>query len=133
MKETKVYVGDLDDFATEKELRDAFEQFGNVTHVWVSKKPPGFAFVSMTNYEDAEDAVRGLDGSELCGVRARVEISKKQSYESRGSKNRSSDGDRGGDYQRRDTGDHYTDRPYASSKGLADRYRDRSPNRSRRY
>ena len=63
MKETKVYVGDLDDFATEKELRDAFEQFGNVTHVWVSKKPPGFAFVSMTNYEDAEDAVRGLDGS----------------------------------------------------------------------
>jgi hypothetical protein len=36
---------------------------------------PGFAFVEFEDDRDAEDAVRGLDGTTICGNRVRVEHS----------------------------------------------------------
>ena len=34
----------------------------------------GFAFVLMDDPRDAEDAVRGLDGSRICGRRVKVGV-----------------------------------------------------------
>jgi len=73
--ETKIYVGGLPDDATSQELEDVFHRFGRIRKVWVARRPPGFAFIEFEDIRDAEDAVRALDGSRICGVRARVELS----------------------------------------------------------
>ena len=51
----------------EDDIRDAFEKFGRVTDVFIPKdretgKPKGFAFVTLSDKRDADDAVAGLDG-----------------------------------------------------------------------
>lgn len=71
----KVYVGDLPKDAREKELHQAFEYYGNLRSVWVARNPAGFAFVEFEDARDAENAVRALDGTKICGGRARVELS----------------------------------------------------------
>merc|ERR1712107_191957 len=67
----------------------AFTKYGNVRNVWVARRPPGFAFVEMEDPRDAEDAVRALDGTRICGSRVKVEMS------NGGKKNRSRSRDRG--------------------------------------
>ena len=71
----KVYVGGLRDDANRYDLEDAFAKYGPVKNVWVARRPPGFAFVEMQESRDADDAVRGLDGTRVCGSRVKVEIS----------------------------------------------------------
>ncbi|KAF7634558.1 RRM domain-containing protein [Meloidogyne graminicola] len=73
--EGKVYVGGLPEDATSEELDDAFHKFGRIRKIWVARRPPGFAFVEFDDGRDAEDAVRALDGTRICGVKARVELS----------------------------------------------------------
>ena len=71
----KVYVGGLRDDANRYDLEDTFARYGPVKNVWVARRPPGFAFVEMETSRDAEDAVKGLDGTRVCGSRVKVEIS----------------------------------------------------------
>ncbi|BFZ05305.1 hypothetical protein BsWGS_08345 [Bradybaena similaris] len=71
----KIYVGDLPKDASEKELERAFSYYGRLKSVWVARNPPGFAFVEFEDYRDAEDSVKELDGTTICGVRCRVELS----------------------------------------------------------
>ena len=59
----KVYVGDLPRDATDKELERAFNYYGPLRSVWVARNPPGFAFVEFEDSRDADDAIRGLDGT----------------------------------------------------------------------
>merc|ERR1712098_319890 len=118
MGEAKVYVGDLGNEATRYELEDAFSPFGAVKNVWIAKKPPGFAFVLMEDPRDAEDAVKELDGSRLCGRRVKVQLSKQKS----GGRDR--DRDRDGDRRR----DRSRDRDRRRSRS---RSRDRRRSRSR--
>uniref|UniRef100_A0A915LUL9 RRM domain-containing protein n=1 Tax=Meloidogyne javanica TaxID=6303 RepID=A0A915LUL9_MELJA len=73
--EGKVYVGGLPEDATSEEIDDAFHKFGRIRKIWVARRPPGFAFVEFDDHRDAEDAVRALDGTRICGVKARVELS----------------------------------------------------------
>ncbi|KHJ48288.1 hypothetical protein D918_01559 [Trichuris suis] len=73
--ETKVYVGGLPDRASRSEIEAVFSRFGQLRNVWVARRPSGFAFVVFEDGRDAEDAVRSLDGTKLCGVKVRVEIS----------------------------------------------------------
>ncbi|KAF4520658.1 hypothetical protein B566_EDAN007524 [Ephemera danica] len=78
----KLYVGDLGSNASKQELEEAFSYYGPLRNVWVARNPPGFAFVEFEEPRDAEDAIRGLDGSKsssstrtVCGRRVRVEMS----------------------------------------------------------
>jgi len=61
--ECKIYVGDLAREAEEKDLERAFGHYGPLKSVWVARNPPGFAFLEFEDSRDAEDAVRGLDGT----------------------------------------------------------------------
>ena len=59
----KIYVGDLARDTTERDLERAFSYYGKLRSVWVARNPAGFGFVEYDDTRDAEDAVRGLDGS----------------------------------------------------------------------
>ncbi|MCD6352418.1 MAG: RNA-binding protein [Armatimonadetes bacterium] len=68
----RIYVGNLSYDTTETTLREAFEQFGTVESAVVitdrdTGRSRGFGFVEMTDKEEAETAIRALDGSELDG------------------------------------------------------------------
>jgi len=71
----KVYVGGLSEDANKFDLEDAFGRYGRVKAVWIARRPPGFGFVEMEDSRDAEDAVKGLDGTRIAGCRVRVEMS----------------------------------------------------------
>ncbi|KAM9718200.1 RNA-binding protein 4.3 isoform 1-T5 [Menidia menidia] len=55
------------------ELRALFEEYGTVTECAVVKN---FAFVHMPNYDEAMDAIKGLDNTEFQDKRIHVQISK---------------------------------------------------------
>ena len=47
--------------------------YGPIRKVWVAQNPHGFAFIEFEDERDAEDSVRGLDGTSVCGSRVRGE------------------------------------------------------------
>ncbi|KAJ7529812.1 hypothetical protein O6H91_15G066900 [Diphasiastrum complanatum] len=59
---SRVYVGNVDPRATERELEDEFRAYGVLRSVWVARKPPGFAFIEFDDLRDAHDAIRAMDG-----------------------------------------------------------------------
>ena len=71
----KVYIGNLGNNGSKYEIEDAFGEYGPLRNVWVARNPPGFAFVEFENSRDAEDSVRGLDGTRICGQKVQVEMS----------------------------------------------------------
>merc|ERR1712121_81547 len=76
-----IYVGQLDYHATDDDLRDAFEKFGEITRVSIVKdrdtgRSKGFAFVEFEKVDDAEDAIQGFDGKEIRNREVRVSMSK---------------------------------------------------------
>ena len=73
---TRVYVGNLEDGTSKRDLEREMEGFGPLRDVWVARNPPGFAFVVFEDRRDAEDAVRNLNGRRVCGCRVRVEIAR---------------------------------------------------------
>ncbi len=67
-----IYIGNLSYRATEDELRQAFEAFGQVDGVQIIKdkltgQSRGFAFVQMPQQSEAEAAIAGIHGVELGG------------------------------------------------------------------
>jgi RNA recognition motif-containing protein len=67
-----IYVGNLSREATEGDLREAFEAYGQVSSVNIIKdkytgEPRGFGFVEMPAKSEAESAIAGLNGKELKG------------------------------------------------------------------
>lgn len=76
-----IYVGNLSFQATEEELRQAFEEFGQVASVNVIKdkytgESRGFAFVQMPSDEEAKAAIENLNGRDLGGRSLRVSEAK---------------------------------------------------------
>ncbi|KRX94477.1 Serine/arginine-rich splicing factor 3 [Trichinella pseudospiralis] len=72
----KVYIGGLPQGASQDELREKFEVFGPLRHVWVARNPWGFAFVEFEDSRDAQDSIRELDQTHLCGVKVTVQLSR---------------------------------------------------------
>ena len=72
-----IYVGSLSYAATEDDLKQAFEAFGQVESVKIIKdrysgESRGFGFVEMPDKAEAESAIEGLNGKELKGRRLNV-------------------------------------------------------------
>jgi len=67
-----IYVGNLSYDATEDDLRQAFEAFGQVASVAVIKdrytgRSRGFGFVEMSVDDEARTAINDLNGKEIKG------------------------------------------------------------------
>lgn len=72
-----IYVGNLSYSATEESIRGLFEAHGAVESVRVmtdkfTGKPRGFCFVSMTNDQEAQQAIDALNNFEFEGRALRV-------------------------------------------------------------
>jgi len=69
-----IYVGNLPYASTEGELRELFEQFGQVNSAKIimdrqSGRSKGFGFVEMEDGAQADEAIQSLNGSEFGGRR----------------------------------------------------------------
>lgn len=72
-----IYVGNLSYQAGDDELREAFEQFGQVSSVQVIKdkftgRSRGFGFVEMPNDDEGQKAIEGMNDVDLAGRAVRV-------------------------------------------------------------
>ena len=67
-----IFVGNLSFNTSEDELRQLFETYGQVDRVSIltdreTGRSRGFGFVEMTNSEEGDKAIAGLNGSQLGG------------------------------------------------------------------
>jgi RNA recognition motif-containing protein len=85
---------------TEEDLKEAFEVFGEVETVKVSKdygtgRSKGFGFVEMSNNADAQSAINALNDKELKGQTLKVNTARPRT-ENRGGRGRFGGGSGGG-------------------------------------
>jgi RNA recognition motif-containing protein len=84
-----IYVGNLAREATEDDLRQAFEAFGEVASAKIitdkfTGDPRGFGFVEMPNNSEAQSAISELDGKDLKGRTLRVNEARPRRDDRRG-------------------------------------------------
>jgi cold-inducible RNA-binding protein len=99
----KIFVGNLDFGATEESIRIAFEAYGAVERVSLmtdrdTGRSRGFAFVEMTDSHEADQAINGLNGTDLGGRAINVNEARPKTDRPR----TGGGGDRGGGGGRRD-------------------------------
>jgi RNA recognition motif-containing protein len=73
----QIYAGNLSYGMAEDSLKELFQKFGEVSSATIIRhqdtgRSKGFGFVEMTNDEEAEKAIQGLDGSMVDGRNIRV-------------------------------------------------------------
>ena len=95
-----IYVGSLHFKMNEAELKEIFEEYGEVTSAKIiidkySGKSKGFGFVEMPNEAEAKKAIEELNGSEVGGRNIIVNESIERTDSNRRSNFRGGDG--GGD------------------------------------
>ena len=76
-----IYVGNISRTVTEDALRKLFEAFGAVSSVKImtdkfTGEPRGFAFLTMEDEEQGQQAINALDNSDLEGQRIRVNVAR---------------------------------------------------------
>lgn len=77
----KLFVGNLPYRATEDDLRQAFSQFGTVVDVRLitdkmTGRAKGFGFVEMSNSDEANKAVDGMQGKDFQGRNLVVNVAR---------------------------------------------------------
>ena len=102
----QIYVGNLPYDFTEDELREMFDQFGEVASVKlvtdkVSGRSKGFGFIEMERKSEGKDAIQVLDQSAVRGRNVRVHAARPRNGRSQRHKNKrrgngQSDGDQPG-------------------------------------
>ncbi len=82
-----IYVGNLSYSVKENELREIFEEYGEVSSVKIitdkySGRSKGFAFVEMNNESEAKAAIEELNENEIDGRQITVNLArpKRQNY-----------------------------------------------------
>jgi RNA recognition motif-containing protein len=90
---TKLFVGNLSFNTTENGLQDAFAAHGTVTETnlmvdRMSGRPRGFAFVTMSTPEEAQNAISAMNGSQLDGRALTVNEAKPREERSGGGERR---------------------------------------------
>jgi RNA recognition motif-containing protein len=99
---TNIFVGNLSYQTTQEELEAAFAAYGNVERVSIVRdrdtgQPRGFAFVEMTNANEATSAINGLNGTQLNGRALNVNEARPREERGAGGGNRfGGGGNRGG-------------------------------------
>ena len=78
-----IYVGNLSYQLTDGELEELFTEFGSVSNARViadkySGRSKVFGFVEMPNQEEAEEAIRQLEGKEVNGRNIKVNEAKRR-------------------------------------------------------
>ncbi|MCK4413736.1 MAG: RNA-binding protein [Candidatus Eisenbacteria sp.] len=78
---SNLYVGNLPYEVSEEELRDLFSPHGEVVSAKVitdreTGRPRGFAFVEMSQDEEAQKAIQGLDGQDFKGRNLKVNLAR---------------------------------------------------------
>ncbi len=97
-----IYVGNLPFNLGEEDLKEIFEEYGEVTSSKIisdkfSGRSKGFGFIEMDSDDDANNAIKELNNAEVGGRNIKVNESKPR--EDRGGDRR---GGGGGGYQSRD-------------------------------
>jgi len=86
---SKLYVGKLSYNTTDDTLRELFAQHGTVVSAQIIKdrdtnQSKGFGFVEMEKDEEAQAAIKALDGNEFEGRSIMVNVARPQEDRSRG-------------------------------------------------
>ena len=73
----EIYVGNLPWSISDQDLTDAFAAYGNVEKASIisdrdSGRSKGFGFVTMTDADEANKAIEGMNGSDLGGRSLKV-------------------------------------------------------------
>lgn len=89
----KLYVGNLPFEVTEESLQELFESHGQVTSAKVitdrdTGRPRGFAFVEMASSQEAQEAIKSLDGKDFQGRNLKVNLAKPREERSGGGRDR---------------------------------------------
>ena len=84
----KIYIGNLPWSATEAELTEMFTKFGSVASASIvtdreTGRSRGFGFLEMNEAEDADKAIKALDGTDLGGRALRVNEAEQRERRSR--------------------------------------------------
>jgi len=102
-----IYVGSLHYDLTEDELKQIFEEYGEVTSVRIitdkfTGRIKGFGFVEMTDDDTANQAIEELNGSEVKGrtIRVNESIERRDQDRGRGGNRGGGGGNRSGDNYR---------------------------------
>lgn len=106
----RVFIGGISAEVSKDEIEKELGKYGKLNSVWVAQNPPGFAFVEFDHGNDADEAVRCLNGQSLFddGNKLRVEHSRPKQGG-------------GGGRSGRDGGFRSSNRPFYSSRGQSDR------------
>jgi cold-inducible RNA-binding protein len=102
-----LYVGNLPHSTTEAELRNVFEPHGAVEKVSLvtdrdTGRSRGFAFVEMTNANEADNAIAALNGTDLGGRPLTINEAKPKTDRPRGGGGQRFGGGGGGRGRERD-------------------------------
>ncbi len=85
----KVFVGSLSWNTSEESLSNLFSKIGEIEELKIitdreTGRSRGFGFVTFSSEEDANTAVRELDGTELDGRQLKINIAKERDRDSGG-------------------------------------------------
>jgi RNA recognition motif-containing protein len=76
----RVHVADLGVDCAQRDLEKAFSKFGEFREVWLARNPPCFAFVVYKYRDDAEAAIKEMNGELVLNKLKKNKFSSTQNF-----------------------------------------------------